>query len=62
MPKKPEPAKTKTYVTIGMDAEELEAINGVMAFYRCSQSAAVRLLIRNGAENTPMEIRPRNGE
>ena len=48
------PGEGKTYTSVGLDPEELDAVNRVMRFYRCSQSAALRLLIRNGAEHTPM--------
>lgn len=48
------PGEGKTYITFGLDPEELRAMETVMKFYRCSQSAALRLLIRNGAEHTPM--------
>lgn len=47
------PGEGKTYITFGLDPEELAAVEGVMAFYRCTQSAALRLLIRNGTPHTP---------
>lgn len=51
------PGEGKTYITFGLDPEELAAMEGVMRYYRCGQSAALRLLIRNGAEHTPMAPR-----
>jgi hypothetical protein len=52
------PGEGKTYITFGLDREELDAMERVMRFYRCGQSAALRLLIRNGAEHTPMATPP----
>jgi hypothetical protein len=52
--RKKEPGQTMTYITAGLTAEELDLMERTMAFYRCSQSAAIRLLIRNGALTTPM--------
>ncbi|MFL6116726.1 MAG: hypothetical protein ACJ786_36030 [Catenulispora sp.] len=45
---------TKTYTSIGLHADEMDYVRRVMAQHRCSQSAAVGMLIRNGAPHTPM--------
>lgn len=55
MTRRTAPAKgKKTNITIGLDPEELDIVSRVMAHHRAGQSAAVRLLIRNGATHTPM--------
>lgn len=55
MTRRTAPAKgKKTNITIGLDPEELDIVSRVMAHHRAGQSAAVRLLIRNGAPHTPM--------
>ena len=54
------PGEGKTYITIGLDPEELDVMERVMSFYRCSQSAAIRLLVRNAAPHTPMAERKPN--
>lgn len=48
------PGEGKTYITIGLDPEELDIMERVMAHYRCTQSAAMRLLVRNAEPHTPM--------
>lgn len=58
--RKLEPNQGKTYTSVGLDPEELEIVDRVMRFYRCTQSAALRLLIRNGGEHTPMAPPARN--
>ena len=54
--RKLEPGQGKTYVSFGLDPEELDIVDRVMRFYRCTQSAALRLLIRNGGDHTPMAL------
>lgn len=51
------PGEGKTYITFGLDAEELDVMERVMKYYRCTQSAALRLLIRTAEAHTPMAPR-----
>jgi hypothetical protein len=53
MTRRTTPAKGKKInITVGLDPEEIEVVDRVMAHHRMGQAAAVRLLIRNGAAHT----------
>lgn len=51
--KKVEPEDRPTYVTAGLYAEEMHAVNRTMRRWGITQSAAIRLLIRHGFKSGP---------
>lgn len=50
--------QTKTYSSLGLYEDEWEIVREVMHNRRLSQSAAIGLLIRNGARNLLMDPSP----